>query len=314
MSGGAERTPFSSRSSTLAQIMRKGPLAVRAAGDAAAALEGKSLTMNPANYYITINPVGLTGNARSKYVRDVTEHLTWIYKTTSGRILLNCIRRPSFPIEIRPHAAGVCNAVGFHEQKTPGAPLTGYVTYSPFEFSQAGSCATAHGANRNGRLWDEVLFHELVHVFRAATGKFSRARTLSWGMQHYTDNEEFVAVLCSNIYISDRTNKIKTGLRAGHKGFGAMAAEDAARFGLFMSSEAAFGLVQGFCNDNPIFTKALSDKLGDVVYNPIADYYRFPKLCEMFSIFGRLKDRMKFRNDLIGLGLSPAFVDKVMSW
>ena len=58
-------------------------------------------------------------------------------------------------------------------------------------------------------------------------------------MQQYDDNEEFIAVLCTNIYVSDRTNKIKTALRAGHKGFGAMAAEDAVRFGLFMSSEAA---------------------------------------------------------------------------
>lgn len=267
--------------------------------------------MNPASYFININPVGLAGNASSKYVRDVTEHLQWIYRTTSGRLLLNCIRRPSYPIEIRPHTAGVCDAVGGGEQKTAAAPWTGVVQYSPFEFSKAGSCS-AHGANRSGRLWDEILFHELVHVFRNATGKWNKAPALSWGMRQYDDNEEFIAVLCTNIYVSDRTNKIKTGLRAGHRGFGAMAAEDAARFGLFMSSEAALGLVKGFCNDNPIFTKALSDKLGDVIYNPIADYYRFPKLCEAMSVFGRLKDRMKFRNDLISLGLSPAFVDRVM--
>ncbi len=267
--------------------------------------------MNPSSYYININPVGLAGNARSKYVRDVTEHLTWIYRTTSGRLLLNCIRRPSFPIEIRPHTAGVCNAEGGSERKVPGAPLTGVVKYSPYEFSSAGACS-AHGGNKSGRLWDEILFHELVHVFRTATGKWNQARSLSWGMKQYDDNEEFIAVLCTNIYVSDRTNKIKSGLRAGHKDFSAMAAEDATRFGLFLSSEAALGLVQGFCNDNPIFTKALSDKLSDVVYNPIADYYRFPKLCETFSIFGRLKDRMKLRGDLISLGLSAAFVDKVM--
>lgn len=267
--------------------------------------------MNPATYYITINPVGLSGHARTKYVRDVTEHLTWIYKTTCGRLLLNCIRRPSFPIEIRPFTAGVCDARGGSEQKTPAAPLTGFVAYSPYEFSQAGSCS-GHGNNKSGRLWDEILFHELVHVFRTATGKWNQARTLSWGMTQYTDNEEFIAVLCTNIYVSDRTNKIKTGLRAGHQGFGAMAAEDAARFGLFMSSEAALGLVRDFCNDNPIFTKALSDKLGDVVYNPVADYYRFPKLCEAFSIFGRFKDRMKFRADMTSLGIPAKFVDWAM--
>ena len=268
--------------------------------------------MNPANYFITINPVGLAGAARGKYVRDVTEHLTWISRTTSGRLLLNCIRRPSFPIEIRPDAAGVCNAGGGAEQKTPGAAWTGYVTYSPFEFSAAGSCAAKHGANRNGRLWDEVLFHELVHVFRNATGKWTRARTLGWNMHHYGDNEEFIAVMCTNIYQSDRTNRIKTGLRAGHKGFGPMAAEDAGRFGLFLSSEAALGLVKGFCNDNPIFTKALSDKLADVIYNPVADYYRFPKLCEVLSKFGKLKDRQKMRADLIAMGFEPDYADTLV--
>jgi peptide/nickel transport system substrate-binding protein len=68
--------------------------------------------MNLANYFMTINPVGLTGAARQKYIHDVNEHLRWIWRTKSGRILLNCIKRPNFPVEIRPHLVGVCNAVG----------------------------------------------------------------------------------------------------------------------------------------------------------------------------------------------------------
>lgn len=134
-----------------------------------------------------------------------------------------------------------------------------------------------------GRLWDEILFHELIHVFRNATGKWNNAPQLTFAMRQYDDNEEFIAVLCSNIYVADRSNRIKSGLRAGHQGFAAMSPTDAMRFGLFSSSKAAYGLVKQFCADNPIFTKALSDKPVDVTYNPIADYYRFPKICEAFS-------------------------------
>ncbi|QCI67607.1 hypothetical protein [Phreatobacter stygius] len=254
-------------------------------------------------YNTTINPVGLVSPAREKYVRDVHEHLKWVHRTTSGRILLNSIRRPNFPIEIRPHPTAVCNAVGGSERKPGAASLTGVITYTPFTFSSHGSCAVDHAMEKAGRLWDEILFHELVHVFRAATGSWNQAPQLTFGMRQYDDNEEFIAVLCTNIYVSDRTNKIKSGLRAGHQGFGAMTPQDARRFGLFTSSKAAFGLVKQFCADNPIFTKALSDKLADVEYNPIADFYRYPKLCELLSTIGGLTDKAKMIDALVAVGI-----------
>lgn len=70
------------------------------------------------NYYnININPVGLTGSAAGRYRTQVAEHLRWIYQTTSGRILLNSIRRPNFPIETAARAIHECNAVGGGEVK-----------------------------------------------------------------------------------------------------------------------------------------------------------------------------------------------------
>jgi hypothetical protein len=270
--------------------------------------------MDLAYYNFTINPVGLTGAAATKYVGDVHEHLRWIYRTTSGRILLNVIRRPTFPVEIRPYTGTDCNAVGGGERKTPASALTGFVMYSPSTFSSHGVCSALPATEKSGRIWDEILFHELVHVFRNATGKWDKAPTLTYAMRHYDDNEEFIAVLCTNIYVSDRTNKIKSGLRAGHRGYGAMAPEDAKRFALFMSSKNAFAMVKKFCDDNPIFTKALADRLADVEYNPIADYYRYPKLCEFLSIFGAMKDRMKLSKDLTSLGMSKPFVDFIVNF
>ena len=263
-------------------------------------------------YNITINPVGLAGAARNQYIRQVHEHLNWIHLTKSGRILLNCIRRPTFPIEIRPHTTAKCDAVGGGENR-PGVPgLAGVITYTPFAFSSAGSCSALPVDQNRGRIWDEILFHEMVHVFRNATGKWNKAPRLSINMNQYDDNEEFIAVMCTNIYISDHTNRIKSGLRAGHKDFSAMSADEARRFGLFASSKAAYSLVKQFCDDHPIFSKALSDQLADVEYNPIADFYRFPKVCELFSsYFGLAKDYTKWLNILTASGLSRAVAEVV---
>lgn len=269
--------------------------------------------MDLAFHNFTINPVGLAGAAATRYVREVHEHLRWIHRTTSGRILLNVIRRPDFPVEFRPYTGADCNAVGGGEVKTPGAALSGFVAYSPSTFSSHGACGTLPADQNRGRIWDEILFHELVHVFRNATRKWDAAAPLSFAMRHYDNNEEFIAVLCTNIYVADRTNRIKSGLRKGHIDYSAMDPLDAMRFGLFMSSRNAFALVKKFCDDNPIFTKALSDKLPDVIYNPIADYYRYPKFCEALSVFGAIKDRMALSRSLSALGVPKPFVDWIVS-
>jgi hypothetical protein len=264
------------------------------------------------NYYnIHINPAGLGGELAKKYDRDVSEFLLWIYRTTSGRILLNCLRNPNYPMEIRPHPKHECNARGGGEPNRHGGPWTGFVTFTPYEFTPWGSCGQRAPNQNRGMLWDEILFHELIHVFRNSTGKWNDGRTLSAGMRQYGSNEEFIAVLCTNIYMSDRTNKIKSGLRAGWYGFGAMSAADAARFGLFVSSKAAFSLVEAFCNDNPIFTKALSDQLADVEYNPIADYYRFPEVCKELSRIGGFQDYPKIVAALVRAGVQPETAAKL---
>lgn len=258
------------------------------------------------NYYnIQINPVGLSGKAAAQYDRDVSEYMEWIYRTTSGRLLLNCLRNPNIPVEIRPHPRHECNASGGNERKTPGAPLTGKVTFTPHEFSNLGACGRRTPDQNRGLLWDEVLFHELIHVFRTSTRKWDQSPKVSFGMRQYGSNEEFIAVLCTNIYMSDRTNKIKSGLRAGWTSWSAMSAEDAARFALFTGSKSAYGLVKKFCTENPIFTQALSDKLGDVEYNPIADYYKFPEICEKLSVIGALSEYSKIVTVLVNAGVKP---------
>ena len=63
---------------------------------------------------------------------------------------------------------------------------------------------------------DEILFHELVHALRGTSAQYMSLIPLSGGLKRYDSREEFIAVLATNIYISDPSNRSKTGLRRDH--------------------------------------------------------------------------------------------------
>jgi hypothetical protein len=220
-----------------------------------------------AQYKINVNPVGLTGAAATTYKSKVTEHLTWIYLTKVGKILLDCIRFHGLPVEIRPYTGGNCNARGGGE--TPGGNLRGFVSYSPDTFSLHGACSATQSNPNRGLFWDEILFHELVHVFRNVSKKWNKV-PLTGGLTRYDDSEEFLAVMVTNIYISDRTNKIKTGLRQDHKTFNPLEPEFAKPWGFFSSGMQTFLLVRDFVKDNHGFSVMVAH--ADAPFNPIADF------------------------------------------
>jgi hypothetical protein len=121
--------------------------------------------------------------------------------------------------------------------------------------------------------------------------------TLGAGLIRYDDTEEFLAVLITNIYISDRSNKIKTGLRADHKTLNPMQADLAAPFGFFASSSQVLTLVQKFVNDNHGLAIMLAHV--DAPFNPIADYVASPDKAEQVS-------RTALPPDLAGLTIQIA--------
>ncbi|HEX2886726.1 M91 family zinc metallopeptidase [Vineibacter terrae] len=245
-------------------------------------------------YNLAISPLGLVGPAQAQYVRQVQEHLDWIHRAISGRLLLDCIRRAAVPVEIRPFRSRArSHATGGGELKPGAGAPTGFVSFSPAAASKHGALRLLPENDRSGRLPDEILFHELVHVMRNVTGTWDPAPPLSAAMRHYGNNEEFIAVLCTNIYVSDGSNQIKSGLRAGHQGYAAMDPGDALRFGLFASSRNAFALVGKFCADNPLFTKALGEQLADIPYNPVAEYYAYREVCAALSTLGAIRDRLQ---------------------
>jgi hypothetical protein len=235
--------------------------------------------MDLGHYRIQINPIGLAGAAAATYTGKVKEHLTWIYKTRVGKILFDSIHFHGRDVEIRPYPGADCNSGGGWE--TPaGNPMRGFVAYSPDTFSLHGACPVNKTAANRGLMWDEILFHELVHAFRGVSKKWHKV-SLGAGLLRYDDTEEFYAVMITNIYISDRSNKIKTGLRANHHGFNAIQPDLAAPFGFFASSAQVLPLVEQFVADNHGISVMLAHV--DAPFNPIADYIASPDKAAEFS-------------------------------
>jgi hypothetical protein len=158
-------------------------------------------------YKIRINPIGLANLAALTYTRKVTQHLSMIYKTKVGKILFDCFRFHGLPVEISPYTAGGCNSSGGW-LTVPAGTRQGYAKYSPDTFAPHGACTPAVGTS--ARLGHEILFHELIHAFRGVSGKWNKQQNLT----RYGDSEEFLAVVLTNIFISDRSNKTKSSLRA----------------------------------------------------------------------------------------------------
>ena len=172
-----------------------------------------------------------------------------------------------------------------------GGTLRGFVAYSPDTFSLHGACSATHSVPNRGLFWDEILFHELVHVFRNVSRKWNQ-QGLTGGLFRYDDTEEFYAVMVTNIYISDRSNKIKSGLRRDHQSFHPLEPDLAVPFGFFASGMEAFSLVKQFVSDNHGFSVKVAHV--HAPFNPIADFLASPDRAERFS-------RNALGRDLVGI-------------
>jgi hypothetical protein len=244
-------------------------------------------------YALKIDPVGLTGALATAYDHEVRRHLGWIAGTTVGQLVLRGIawharHNPSHlkdgVVPIVPYTGDYCNAKT--DQATHNA--TGYmqptVRYSPGVFHKGGLCyadSLKKDTNR-GLTPDEMLFHELVHAFRGASARDSGITgPLTGGLAGYDDEEEFIAVLMTNIYISDPSNTSKTGLRKDHATHEPLEPGLAGSFAFYKSSKDVFTYIDALCTENPALTKWVADVKAP--FNPIAAYYKDKAACQRNS-------------------------------
>jgi len=197
---------------------------------------------------------------------DVRKELGKILRSEVGRALAASLRYHQSSITLMPYEDEGCNALEDAASKDSNHSV---VLFSPEKLC-SGPCASRPHNHRSATLPHEILFHELVHALRRISGKI-RYVPLGGTLSQYRTREEFYAILATNIFISDRSNPQKSGLRAHNYGHLSLDKELASSFDYFRQGTRVYQLIANFCSENPGFTRMLSR--ARALHNPLAAYY-----------------------------------------
>jgi hypothetical protein len=247
---------------------------------------------------------GIIIDGNKDYRARVRATLGLLASSDTGLVLLKAIKRTGKEIEISPWTGTTCNATaastdvrnatsaglpvldgGFKQAKEPsalrellglpqevmmgtGEGSNGRIRMSPamFGFGATGPCAGFAGSA--GASPSQVLFHELAHAYRYASGKFHPRPTVG-GSAGYTNMEEFFAVVLSNVLISDPTySSGHQTLRADHAGFAPLAPALSTSRG-FVNHPPNRNMMRELVQSDPALAKALSGVQS--TFNPFAE-------------------------------------------
>jgi hypothetical protein len=230
------------------------------------------------DYMIDIRPTWVNQSQSAHWEQAVRANFAQILSTQTGKILLAGIRFFRKWVVISPYdgSHGPCNA---GEQTRDGSardgtPYAATIPYSPHLYQNGNACYLESPLHDRGGAPDEVLFHELVHAFRTVSGKDRGTPLTTGGLRDYDDEEEFNAVLITNIFITDPSNGSKTGLRRNHSGHEPLETDLASSLSFFESSTNTFNLISAFCTDHPVLHRKLADV--PATFNPIAAFVQQP--------------------------------------
>lgn len=203
------------------------------------------------------------------YVAGVRNALTRIASSQTGRHLAASLRYHGKAVAIIPYPDRDGNAQEWWWGNQ--ADNHSVIRFSPERGRSP--CGAELKKRRPASLPNEVLFHELVHSLRRVSGRMKGWKLRNGEALTGFDNiEEFIAILVTNIYISDVTNRYKTGLRADWSSHSPLDAKLADSYRFFLLGTKAFNLVATLCDDNPGFTRMLSKVRAH--FNPIAAYHQ----------------------------------------
>jgi hypothetical protein len=219
---------------------------------------------------VSMNPINADPWSRSVnadlWERDVDDLLLKIAACRTGMALLQEIRRAGKRILIIPPEPGpmVCNSrtighVGNLALKHRNRTYFAFVEMDPRHYFPGSWCYRvtrgADPAHNRASLPDEILFHELVHAHRRAAG-IAPLGPRGGGLNLYGNGEEFLAVVITNVYISDGTNHRKSGLRADHSGHRPLESNLNTSLTFYKSSPQALTLIKEFAehkDEKPFF-------------------------------------------------------------
>ena len=219
------------------------------------------------HFGIEIDPTwqGLAGNTDT-FVSGVRQVLGQILRSQAGKILARSLLYHNKMTLLQPYEGQDCNAQEWYWGNRED-------NYSVVRF-RPGTCGcdAPCKSQKNASLPHEVLFHELVHSLRRVSGHMHSWTLKKSDLAAYGDSEEFIAVVVTNIFISDVTNHNKSGLRADEVSHTALDPKLAESFRFYASGTKAFNLISSFCAENRGFATQLAHVHAS--FNPVAAFYK----------------------------------------
>jgi hypothetical protein len=212
--------------------------------------------------------------------RMVLDSLRTIAGSEAGQALLGVIKKARFWIAIEPTIWGECNAHGAARISVEGLrQFGGAVKFDPESYLAGSSCyiQKRRDQEKYGFQPDQILFHELIHALRGGARKRlndPNGKGLGGGLKRYGTEEEFIAVLLTNIYTADLTNRTNN-LRRDWVGGKRLEHALSTSVGFFQSSTKALALLERFQTDHPELFQAMANV--EAPFNPLEAMIKHPQ-------------------------------------
>lgn len=224
------------------------------------------------------------GMLRWLYEIQIIQLLRGIERTrTGGAVIWQVWKVPGKAMRIIPWNQGTRNAVAHPINRLAATPKgLPYLLCGGNNTGQAaGGIGTGLGSDTDVKFspqgWgtqgagsgpDELLLHEMVHGLREMRGKL-HCRSKSMG--NYDTEEEFFAILITNIYISEKNKKYgsKLPLRADHHAFNRLGKSLDTSME-FLQNPRNLDMVDKLINQHPMLAAVIAEV--DCDFNPIAPF------------------------------------------
>ena len=224
-----------------------------------------------------------------KWQRSVMALLQTLLQSGTGSALFRSLKRMAQWIDVYPLERVECNAHGGFPgtRVVNGRSYQGQLQFNP-DVYMSGSPCYRHKHRSHGKESDQVLFHELIHAHRAASWLIPNEDKLLAGLSGYQNAEEFLAVVLTNIYISETKGR---GLRADYYSWDELSGPLSTSIGFFGNSPQVLYILKQFARDQEF----LFDELAKVKaqFNPLAAMKDHPDEVENVSYSRNSMEREK---------------------
>jgi hypothetical protein len=215
--------------------------------------------------------VAISGD--DSYEAEVKSLLDKILRTQTGKAIDTKIRAHGGVLVV-PYTKGDFNAQELSDEALRSWYKIAVIEFSPSTFEHI---VTIYGLKMpdTRAMWpgmegDEALFHEMVHAARFL-GHDLKQTPLTGTMAPYEDEEEFFAIMVTNIYESEK-GKTFISLRRSH--FlepQSLTAADAVSE-TFLYKNDNYRLIDKFCNQHPSIAPMIANV--PAKFNPIRAYFK----------------------------------------